>query len=59
MSNPRDREHWLRSINLLMRIDETHHTEGSDNTLFYLTFSNIKEFLSLYSPTLNIELKIL
>lgn len=32
--------------------------EGSENRLFYLTFSNIKEFLSLYIPNLNRELNI-
>lgn len=35
-----------------------HYTEDSENRLFYLTFSNIKEFLSLYIPNLNIGLKI-
>lgn len=32
--------------------------EGNENRLFYLTFSNIKEFLSLYIPNLNTGLKL-
>lgn len=35
-----------------------HYTEDSENRLFYLTFSNIKEFLSLCIRNLNIGLQI-
>lgn len=35
-----------------------HYTEDSENRLFYLKFSNIKEFLSLYIRNLNIGLQI-
>ena len=35
----------------------THNTEGSENSLFYLTFSNTVEFLNFNISNLSLELK--